>query len=60
MTKANAEHNFKIANAGADRAAAQLDLENFVPRILSEIEKYVVCCFTFTLDSVIAEDEFSH
>ena len=31
MTKANAEHKFRIADAGADRAAAQLDLENFVP-----------------------------
>jgi hypothetical protein len=39
MTKANAEHKFRIADAGADpgadRAAAQLDLENFVPRIPS-------------------------
>ena len=60
MTKANAEHKFRIANAGADRAAAQLDLENFVPRIPSEIEKYAVCCFAFTPDSVIAEDQFSH
>ena len=60
MTKANAEHNFMIAKAGANRADAQLDLENFVPRIPSEIEKYAVCCFTFTPDSAIAEDQFSH
>ena len=58
MTKANAEHKFRIADAQADRAAAQLDLENFVPRIPSEIEKYAVCCFAFTPDSVIAEDKF--
>ena len=56
MTKANAEHNFRIAKARANRAAAQLDLENFVQLIPSEIEKYAVCCFTFAPDSVIAED----
>ena len=31
-----------------------------MPRIPSEIEKYAVCCFAFTPDSVIAEDQFSH
>ena len=60
MTKANAEHNFRIAKAMANRAAAQLNLENFVQLIPSEIEKYAVCCFTFAPDSVITEAKSSH
>lgn len=57
---AQAQANLKSAEAGAERAQALLDIENFVARIPSEIGKYAICCFTFTPESVIAEDQFSH
>jgi hypothetical protein len=61
---AQARANLKSAKAGAERAHALLDIENFVARIPSEIPsqigKHAICCFTFTPESVIAEDQFSH
>jgi hypothetical protein len=57
---AHAQANLKSAEPGAERAQALLDIENFVARIPSEIGKYAICCFTFTPESVIAEDQFSH
>ena len=57
---AQAQANLKSAKAGAERAHALQDIENFVARIPSEIGKYAICCFTFTPESVIAEDQFLH
>jgi hypothetical protein len=57
---AQAVANLKSAKPGADMAHTLLDTENFVPRTPSEIGKYAICCFTFTPESVIAEDQFSH
>ena len=57
---AQAQANLKSAKAGAERAHALLDIENFVARIPSEVGKYAICCFTFTPESVIAEDQCSY